>query len=275
MAANNDGIWNSKGAVLSFVLLPHVWQTLWFNTALIGCGLFAAGYSARVITKRRLHRRLKVLEQQHAIEKERSRIAQDMHDEVGAKLTKITFLGSLAKQRLGERQEAEAQIDRISHTARDLIGALDEIVWAVDPKNDSLENFANYLCRYTSEFFDNSPVSCELQIPTEVPNVALMADVRHNLFLAVKESLNNALKHGHAKNVVVELKPSEEAIEISVRDDGVGIKPVEPNSEKPKRVGNGLKNMQQRLISVGGVCQLESTPGKGTLVRFRIPARKR
>ncbi len=270
IAANNDGVWNTKGASVGFVLLPHFWQTWWFNSAAVVISLSAVALWARVFTKRRMQRRVRFLEQQHTIEKERSRIAQDMHDEVGAKLTKITFLGSVAKQRLGTREEAEAQIEKISQTARDLIGALDEIVWAVDPKNDTLENFANYLCRYASEFFENSSVLCELQIPTELPHVSLTADVRHNLFLAVKESLNNVLKHAKANKVVVQLVADENHIAVTIHDDGAGIPLQNPANAATKRVGNGLKNMQHRLNSVGGTCKLDSTPGKGTVVSFLV-----
>ena len=270
IGANNDGVWNDKGAQVAFVLLPQFWQTWWFNSAAVIVTLSAVALWARIFTKRRMQRRVRFLEQQHAIEKERSRIAQDMHDEVGAKLTKITFLGSVAKQRLGTREEAEQQIEKISQTARDLIGALDEIVWAVDPKNDTLENFANYLCRYASEFFENSDVLCELQIPTELPHVSLTADLRHNLFLAVKESLNNVLKHAKANKVIVHLSADEKKIEVTIRDDGAGIPLHDPTNAATKRVGNGLKNMQHRLNSVGGTCKLESAPGQGTVVSFLV-----
>ncbi|MDB6023913.1 MAG: two component regulator propeller/histidine kinase domain protein [Verrucomicrobiales bacterium] len=270
IACNNDGVWNEKGAQMPFVLLPHFWQTWWFNSFCVIVSLSAVGLAARVFTKRRLQRRLQFLEQQHAIEKERSRIAQDMHDEVGAKLTKITFLGGVAKQRLGTRDEAEQQIEKISQTARELIGALDEIVWAVDPKNDTLENFANYLCRYASEFFDSSSVLCELQIPTELPHVSLSADLRHNLFLAVKESLNNVLKHSKASKVVVRLCSADRHIEVIIQDNGIGLPPADDTKPITKRVGNGLRNMQHRLNSVGGSCKVESPPGEGTTVSFRV-----
>jgi ligand-binding sensor domain-containing protein/signal transduction histidine kinase len=278
IASNNDGVWNNKGAQIAFVLLPHVWQTWWFKSAAVMLSLSLVGFSARVFTKRRMQRRLRFVEQQHAIEKERSRIAQDMHDEVGAKLTKITFLGSVAKQRLGSRDEAEVQIERISQTARELIGSLDEIVWAVDPKNDTLENFANYLCRYASEFFENSSVLCELQIPTELPHVSVTADVRHNLILAVKESLNNALKHANATKVVVRLSAMATHIDVVVHDNGTGLPVPDPSELATKRSGNGLRNMQDRLHSVGGTCRIESSVGGGTVVTFVVhlkPSQKR
>src|SRR5262245_61771614 len=166
--------------------------------------------------------KLQRLEQQHALEKERTRIARDMHDEIGARLTQISFLGSLAKRRLNNPSEAEKQIDTISQTARELVSVLDEIVWTVDPRKDTLDNLATFLCRYASSFFQDSPVICEFDLPEEMPNCRLETDVRHNIFLAVKEALNNVLKHSGAERVVLQMRLNKRRLEIIISDNGKG-----------------------------------------------------
>ncbi|HEY4414203.1 MAG TPA: two-component regulator propeller domain-containing protein, partial [Verrucomicrobiae bacterium] len=164
-ACNNDGLWNEVGASVTLVLLPHFWQTDWFLFLLVLSLVGIVGGISRYVTRRRMHRRMEILERQNAVEKERTRIARDMHDELGAKLTSISFQGAMARRRLDNPVEAEQQIGKMSEMARELILSLDQIVWAVDPKNDTLESLAAYLCRHTSEFLENSPLQCEFQIP--------------------------------------------------------------------------------------------------------------
>src|SRR5262249_18835375 len=150
------------------------------------------GSAVLYMTRQRMLRKIERLQHQHAIEKERTRIARDMHDELGAKLTSISFQGDTARRCTSNPPETDQHISKISQTARDLILSLDQIVWAVDPENDSLENLASYVCRYASEFTADSPIDCKFRIPRQLPDCRLSTDVRHNIFLAVKEALNNA-----------------------------------------------------------------------------------
>jgi signal transduction histidine kinase len=276
IACNNDGVWNHAGASVALVLRPHLWQTWWFRgTAALLAALLAAGI-ARYLTRRNIQQELQRLEKQHAVEQERIRIARDMHDEIGAKLTKISFLGALAKRKISLPDEAGTQIDKMSQTARDVIRALDEIVWAVNPANDSLEDLATYLCRNATEFFDNSPIVCQFNIPAELPAWRLGMDVRHNLLLAAKDALNNVLKHSGATKVHVQISVVSEWFEVEIADNGRGFAQSDAAngsgsvSKKPSRVGNGLANMRQRLESIGGRCYVESRAGEGTRILFRI-----
>ena len=204
-ACNNDGRWNPEGGRIALTVLPPYWQTWWFLGVAAAGSVSAVAGGARYWMFRRLRRRLRLLEQQHALEKERSRIARDMHDEIGARLTQISFLCELVKRDLDHPAEARKDLDRMSGAAREVIKGLEEIVWTVNPKHDSLDDLATYLTRYAQEFFQGSPIACTLDIPLQLPAMPLSADVRHNLFLAVKEALNNIVKHAGASAVKIQL----------------------------------------------------------------------
>ncbi|HEX3718689.1 MAG TPA: two-component regulator propeller domain-containing protein [Verrucomicrobiae bacterium] len=268
VACNDDGVWNNAGATVQFRLYPHVWQTWWFIALCVVGAAIAIGGSVLYVTRRRMQIKFERLEQQHAIERERARIARDMHDELGAKLTRISFQGAVAARSLSNPAQAEREIGKMTETARALVTSLDEIVWAVDPDNDSLENLAGYICRYAGEFFENSPMSCEFVIPTKLPDCRLSSDVRHHVFLAVKESLNNVLKHSGASRVQLRMSAESDRFAIVIHDDGRGID--NNNNGAGKRAGHGLVNICQRLASINGQCQIQSNPGKGTQIEFVI-----
>jgi ligand-binding sensor domain-containing protein/signal transduction histidine kinase len=275
IGCNNDGVWNTQGASMSFVIEPYFWQRWWFAAAIACFTVFSIGGVARAVTSKRLRRKVERLEQQHAIEKERMRIAKDMHDEIGAKLTKISFLSEVTKRNLNNPLEAAQQIDNVSNSAREVLQALDEIVWAVNPKNDTLDSFATYLCRYVSEFFANTSVLAELEIPSTVPARFLSTEVRHNLVLAIKETLNNVLKHASAENIHVELSLSGAELKIVIKDDGRGFDSVKLTQlNRTERVGNGLANIHHRLEQAGGTSKIESWPGKGTQATFIVQVKE-
>lgn len=272
LASNNDGLWNETGTVFSFILQPHFWQTWWFYT---GCAMSSVAIIAlmvRSVTRRRMQRKLARLEQQNAVERERARIARDMHDELGARLTYISFQGATATRNLANPAAAQKQIEKMSQTARELVSSLDEIVWAVDPGNDSLENLASYIYRFASEFFENTPVRCQFSVPTKLPVIRIATDVRHNLFLAVKEVLNNTLKHAAATRIELTVSATVEQLTIVMADDGHGITTAAPSeTDSPRRTGHGLANIQQRMTGIGGSVQIETSPGHGTKVWLRVP----
>jgi signal transduction histidine kinase len=214
------------------------------------------------------------LEQQRAMERERMRIAQDMHDEIGSKLTKISFLSERAKVELKETGPVAGQIDSIAHTSRELLQALDEIVWAVNPRNDTLEHLAAYLAQYAAEYFQNTTVDCDLRLQAELPPQVMSAEIRHNLFLAFEECLNNVLKHAGASKVRVEIKADPGQMQITISDNGRGFElnvKTRENSTDSGSNRNGLRNIHQRLAEVGGQCHIQSRPGEGTTVRLHIP----
>ncbi len=172
------------------------------------------------------------------------------------------------------------KLNSIANTSRDLLQSLDEIVWAVNPHNDTLEHLAAYLGHYATEYLQNTAVECELHIPQGLPHHPLSAETRHNLFLAFEEALNNALKHGRATRVRVDMQAGPAQFEIRVEDNGCGFDPdaiaSANNNAIPtsgRRIGNGLRNLQQRLVDTGGQCRVESRPGHGTSVILTVPLR--
>jgi signal transduction histidine kinase len=205
-------------------------------------------------------------EQARAVEQERSRIARDMHDELGAELAQI---GLLADSGSMSREQPLGGIDRtysrIAQRARNVVGALDEIVWAVDPRNDNLTRLADYLCQMAEECFEGSAARLRKDVPTHLPSFFIRAEARHHLTLAVKEAFTNILKHSHASEVWLRLVWNEPELMINVEDNGCGF--ARPGEDDR---GNGLGNQRVRMERIGGVVELESKPGGGTRILFRI-----
>jgi signal transduction histidine kinase len=226
----------------------------------------------RVVSHRRLRSRLARLEQQQATERERVRIAQDMHDEIGSKLTKISFLSERAKGDLKEPGALADKIDSIAGTSRELLQALDEIVWVVNPRNDTLEELGGYLSEYAREYFQNTPVECDVSLQDELPHLTMPAEMRHNLFLAFEEALNNVLKHSGASQVRVEFRVQAGRLDICVSDNGRGFEDLldQARPAGARLEGNGLVNMRQRLRDVGGQCTIRSRLGQGTTVSLSL-----
>lgn len=275
-ASNNDGVWNPAGRSLSFVVLPHFWQTLWFKLLVLATLLLATGGVVWVQARRRLQRKLEVLQRQRAIEAERTRIARDMHDDLGANLTRITMLSETARRDLGDSVRAEEGLRQIYETARGVTRAMDEIVWAVNPKHDSFESLVYYFEKFAQDLLGAAGMRCRLDMPVEFPSWRPNSEVRHNLFLAFKEALNNAARHSGADTVTVSLEVSEDNCRLTVGDNGRGwggaIAPPETGEQDRVASGNGLANMRTRMHRIGGACEVDGAPGKGCLVTFLVPA---
>lgn len=274
IACSNDGVWNQTGATLKLTVIPWFWQTWWFITSAILAGMLAVGLGVRQITKRRLRKRLDHLERQRALEKERARIAKDIHDDLGASLTRIMLLSQSG--RTEDAQYSEVQMERIYSTARDLTRAMDEIVWAVSPQHDTFDSLVSYIGKYAQDYLSATGIRCRLDLPIQLPAWPLTAEVRHNLFLAVKEALNNVTKHSKATEVRISLELFESGFSLQIEDDGKGFDPggpiVDNSTINQSRIftGHGLPNMLKRMESIGGRCRIQSTPSKGTKVRFII-----
>ena len=268
-ACNRDGVWSPQPATARIELLPHFWQTWWFSTLL---ALVAAAVIVRVvwhISRIRMRRKLETAQRQQAIERERTRIAKDIHDHLGANLTRISLLSQAAHGVLENPARAAAQLDRIYETSRELTRAMDEIVWAVNPQHDTLDSLASYLGNFALEYLGSLGLRCRLDVPLQLPPWPIPAETRHNVFLAFKEALHNIVKHSGASDITVALTTDDQGFQLTARDNGCGFDPATVPI-RPGR-GNGLKNMVQRLEKAGGRCELRSTPGAGTEIQFYIP----
>lgn len=273
--SDGDNIWHEMPTPFAFQLKPPLWRS---DEALALFGLLALGLvivSVRQIYHRRLRHKLAQLAQQQAMEKERMRIARNMHDEIGSKLTRVCFLSELV---LSGKEATGENLRSIAATSHKMLQNLDEIVWAVNPQNDTVESLAAYLCQYATEYFQGANVAVYLKMPNDLPHVPLSSEIRHNLFLAFEEVVSNALKHSHASQIRVEIFFTPAQFTIVTRDNGRGIMPRADTNGAPegatsriKRIGNGLRNMKERLRMVGGDCQIESVPGQGTTITLRLP----
>ena len=268
-AANSDGVWNEAGASIALTVLRHFWQTWWFETLV---GLAAIGLVAGLvwfISRRRLRMKLERIERQQALDHERTRIAKDIHDHLGANLTRISLLSQSAHGELENSAQAAVQLERIYNTSRELTRSMDEIVWAVNPQHDTLDSLASYLGNFAQEYLASIKIRCRLDVPLHLPHWPINAEVRHNVFLAFKEALHNFVKHSGANEVSVTLATGPAGFLLTVRDNGRGFDPAAITS-RPGR-GNGLNNMRQRLEKVGGRCDIKSAPGAGTEITFVVP----
>ncbi|MFO1478106.1 MAG: two-component regulator propeller domain-containing protein [Verrucomicrobiota bacterium] len=271
-ASSPEGAWSERDSGVQLAVLRHFWQSWWFFALLALVGMVAVGGTVRIVEKRKLQSRLKRAEQERALERERTRIAQDLHDEMGAKLCRISFLSEHARRGQSIGGELHDQISSISDASREVLQSLDEIVWAVNPQNDTLEHLASYIGLYATEYFQMTGIQCELDIPTQLPPHPLSSQVRHHLFLATHEALTNILKHSGATEARIAMAVVGSTFEIQVSDSGRGFQmpPADPRPDTAAPSGDGLRNMRQRLTEIGGHCSMESTPGQGTRIRFVI-----
>jgi signal transduction histidine kinase len=204
-------------------------------------------------------------ELQQAAEAERARIARDLHDELGTSLTEVSLLASAGLGQFQDGEKIRERFHAIAEKARDLVSGLDVIVWAIDPKRNSLQCFTDYLAVYANELFTHSSIVCRLRIRIECGAIALTEAVRHSLFLAVKEALNNVIRHAAATEVELRISQLGDQLQIMIADNGRGF------DGNTIRRGNGLTNFQERLAAMLGECRVESPPGSGTTVTFIVP----
>jgi two-component sensor histidine kinase len=252
VASNNDGVWNETGATLSLLFVPHYWQTWWFKPVL--------GLAALLVLTLLYRTRVTRL---RAIERLRIQIAANLHDDVGARLTKVAMVTELVDRETKDSHPNKPHIRNIFSTIREITQAMDEIVWTINPKNDTLDNLANYVFQYAQDYFQDTGVSCRLDVPAQLPDRPLSTEVRHNLFMAVKEALNNTLKHAEASEVRIGLGVADGRMTITITDNGRGFL-----IDQARAKGNGLENMTRRLAQIGGRLVLESAPGSGTSIRL-------
>ena len=265
VACNEDGIWNEAGAVFGVKVLPPFWRQPWFIVVGVLFSVIALAGIIYLISTAKLKRQLRAARQQELLEKERARIARDLHDQIGANLTQVALLGELAEADHALPGEVAQHAQQICATARDTTRSLDEIVWALNSSNDTLASLANYACKYAQDFFALAGVSFRAELPA-VPPTPILPEVRHNVFLAFKEAVNNVVKHAQATEAHVILELTPDKFVLSVTDNGRGLGDL-----SGKQLRNGLKNMRKRLVEVHGDCEITAGANGGTIVRLTVP----
>ncbi|MBI5215545.1 MAG: hypothetical protein HY960_07305 [Ignavibacteriae bacterium] len=263
--SNNDGVWNEEGFAITVVVVPPFWRTWWFLSLTGIVALISVGGTIRFFEMRKVRRRVEFLEREREMERERARISQDMHDEIGASLTQIAILSEIARRELDDRSASERHLQKISNTARGVVDSISEIVWAINPKNDSLDNLISFIREYAAGLFEGTETRCLFSIPDTIPVVTLSGEHRRNIFLVVKESLNNIMKHAQAGEVHLRFSSTVDTFSIVIQDNGKGfcIKEISVFS-------NGLSNMKRRMESIGGTFTIESIPHVGTIVQVHF-----
>lgn len=265
VACNEDGIWNTNGAVLDIVALPQFWQTNTFRIVVFLLVLGVIIATVRYVSTQTLHRQVQLLKQREALEHERARIARDLHDQLGANLTQVALLGEMAEADKHLPDEVEAHTRQISQTARETTRSLDEIVWAVNPSNDTLEGLANYICKYAQEYLALANLPCRVDVPAELPEAPIPPELRHNVYLAFKEAVHNVIKHAQASEVWVRLILRSKQLVLQVEDNGRGLNPQAVSNR------NGLRNMKKRMEDIGGDFSITPGANGGTLVQLTVP----
>ncbi len=265
MAGLDDGTWLPESAGLDFTVRAAWWETTAARIGMILSGIGAVACVVRGLVLWRVKARIRRLRQSRELERERARIARDMHDELGANLTHIEMISEFADEEAPE--VARERLREVASIARQTVDSLDEIVWAVNPRYDTLRALVEYLGMFAASFLASAKIRCKIELPGELPPWPLSAGVRYHLFLAVKESLNNAAKHAGAVLVRLQVAWDGERLRIVVADDGCGFD-VDVAS---KAGANGLLNLRERMAELHGECRIESGPGQGTRVVLELP----
>ena len=237
---------------------------------------FLAGLSYKnrrqIIEQTRERERLKMENERKEFEKqmavltaqqeERNRISTDMHDELGSGMTHIRLMSEIAKNKM--KQNTPSEIEKISQSADDVLNKMNAIIWSMNSKNDSLGNLISYIRAYAIEYLEGTFVKCKVNIPDSIPEKELSGDKRRNIFLCVKETLNNMLKHSKATELSIDIKSNETLI-IKIHDNGSGI-----DFQKIRQFGNGLQNIDRRMKSIGGDFEIKNNNGTETILNLPL-----
>lgn len=264
MVGGADGLWHEAERPVALRVVPLFWQTAWFRILGISGAVLALAGGVALNERRKASRQLERLKAQQAMERERRRIARDLHDDLGSGITEMVQIGDLTLQPEIGMETLRSRVETMTTRARQLGIIMDEIVWTVTPRNDTLPNLVGYICNHAQEFFRHSAIKCRLDVTKSLPVLAVDAQTRHNIFLAVKEALNNAAKHSGANEVWVRVHYIEDALRVCIEDNGRGFDGAAFDK------GDGLTNMRERLQSLNGKAEFLSQTGSGAKVLFTL-----
>jgi signal transduction histidine kinase len=263
------GVSTGADASLKVTVLSPFWKTTWFwGAVLVGmtAALFGAG---RYVVWQKMRHEMVYLKNLQALERERLRIAHDIHDDLGARVTQISLLSAMSQENEDFPEKARASFDRISQMSRELVSALYETVWTVNPENDNLDALGNYICQMVNQLCAGLQFRCRFHVQDLPREIQVSSQTRHNISMAVKEAVHNAIKHAGASEVGIYISFTGKLLTISVQDDGRGFLP------SGNHAGHGLTNMKRRLEDIGGSYSIESQPAKGTTVHMRLVIKSR
>ena len=258
------GVPTGEKAELSLVVLPPFWQTSSFWLSIFFLTILAVFGASRYAASQKLRRQMVRMKNQEAMERERIRIAQDIHDDLGARVTQISLISAMAHTNSEYSEKARADFGQITRFSRELVAALYETVWAVNPENDNLYALGDYVCQMVNQLCEPVQFRCRFNLTNLPRNVLASSQVRHNITMAVKEAVHNTIKHAKASEVTVNASFEGGVLTISISDNGQGFRESEKND------GHGLGNMKKRLEEIGGDCNVRTEIGKGTTVTMTL-----
>lgn len=264
-ASESGGLWRpTQTASLAFVVQAAWWETLPFRVGLTAVFTLVLIWAVRKIVLLRVRTKIRKLEQAHLLERERNRIARDIHDHLGASITQMAITGKLLT--LDPPEAVPVHSREITTLARSMADSLAQIVWAVNPRHDNLKSLVDYLAAFAADFMAAAKIACEVDVPADLPACPLSSTARHHLVLIVKESLNNVVKHSGARNVRLTVTFEHQVLCVTVSDDGCGFEPANAAARS-----NGLRIFGERMKELGGEFRLDSAKGKGTRAAFTLP----
>ena len=264
-SANADGVWSAPVSIYSFTINPPFWKTWWFLSLLFILFIGSIILVTINISQQKLKKLLAKTEKEREIEKIRSRISSDIHDDIGAGLSRIALISDKVRNDKGSSLNIDNQLDKLSKSSRELMSSLGEIVWAMNPKNDELSSLLSYLRSYANGYFEDSDIVCIVNFQDPLPDLYFNPEIRRNIFLIIKEAFNNTLKYARANTVNLTFGVNETNVVFEIKDNGVGIDPL-----KIRQFSNGMSNMRKRCEDIGGVFELTSIRGSGTAIRLLI-----
>lgn len=267
IGSNEDGVWNYQGSQVAVIVEPSFWQTWWFKFLLV---LLVTGMCIMVswmIFRQQYQRELTRIKAQRALERERNRISRDMHDEVGANLTEISILSELALRQGGDGSETYSLLNRIAGKSRDMLDSIGEIIWAINPHNDTGQRFTPYLREFAADFCENVGLKYELDFPLPSSSIQVASEFRRNVFLILKEALANTAQHASATTVWIALRYLDDNLVLTIADDGSGYPDDMVSSS-----GNGIRNMKSRAEEIGGSLTIQKRNERGGMsLSLRAP----
>ena len=253
---------------LAIFVPPPLWKLPWFWVTIFVGAMTLTIVANRYIVWHRMQREMARLRNQRVIEGERLRIARDIHDDLGARVTQISLLSAMAGDNPDIQPETRSEFAEISRMSRDLVSALYETVWAVNPENDNLEALGNYICQMVTKLGENAGFHCRFNMERLPRDVEVPSQSRHSISMAVKEAVHNIIKHAAASRVTIQITFSAGVFTISIQDNGRGFQMGDHRS------GSGLSNMEQRLKDIGGTCSINSRVDGGTEVVLQLNIRQ-
>lgn len=254
-AVNTEGVESVHISTLPIFVRPPFWMTGWFISAILTFIVFIA-YAMHLMRIKRLM----------AVEKVRNRVARDLHDDMGSTLSTINILSAMAKAKLNtDARRTGEYINKISDNSQRMMEAMDDIVWAIKPANDSMQKVVGRMREFATSVFEAKDIELEFIASKEVNEVKIDMEARRDFFLIFKEAVNNAAKYSGCKKALVHIYVEQQKLMLLVRDDGRGFDVKQADS------GNGLGNMQKRADTLRARIQVESKPGEGCSVHLAVP----